>query len=90
MTKDNSRLGGFSAVFQSLARRRLAVGAGLVVLVGAAAFGLTRGGAPEKDSSEISSQSRKSVFRYTPTSTELATLTIQPVSEHVFRAEHVN
>ncbi|MEH2509639.1 cobalt-zinc-cadmium efflux system membrane fusion protein [Nitrobacteraceae bacterium AZCC 1564] len=89
MTKDNFRLGGFSAVFQGLARQRLAVCAGLVVLAGAAAFGLTRSGAPEKGSSEISSQSRKSLFRYTPTPTELASLTIQPVSEHVFRAEHI-
>lgn len=88
MTKENSKGGGFSAVFQSLARRRLAVGAGLLALAGAAAFSLTRGDAPQKDSSEISSQSRKSVFRYTPTPTELASLTIQPVSEHVFRAEH--
>src|ERR1700754_4466021 len=88
MTKDNSERGGFSAVFQGLARRRLAVGAGLLVLAGAAALSLTRGEAPEKDSSEISSQSRKSLFRYTPTPTELASLTIQPVSEHVFRAEH--
>ncbi len=82
MTKDNARWGGFSAVFQSLARRRLAVGAGLLVLAGAAAFSLTRGDVPENDSSEISSQSRKSVFRYTPTPTELASLTIQPVTEH--------
>jgi cobalt-zinc-cadmium efflux system membrane fusion protein len=90
MTKDNFRLRGLSAGLQGLSRRRLAVGAaGLVVLAGAAVFGLTRGEVPEKDSSEISSQSRKSVFRYTPTATELATLTIQPVAEHVFRAEHI-
>jgi cobalt-zinc-cadmium efflux system membrane fusion protein len=90
MTKDNFRLRGLSAGLQSLSRRRLAVGAaGLVVLAGMAVFGLTRGEVPEKDSSEISSQSRKSVFRYTPTATELATLTIQPVAEHVFRAEHI-
>ncbi len=54
------------------------------MLAGAAAFALTGGKeAPEKDSSEISSQSRKSVFRYTPTPTELASLTIQSVTEHV-------
>lgn len=89
MTKDHSRFGGLSARFQGLSSRRFAVGAGLVVLGGVAAFGLTRGAVPEKDSSEISSQSRKSVFRYTPTATELATLTIQPVTEHTFRAEHI-
>ena len=39
--------------------------------------------------SEVSSQSRKGLQRYTPTPAEWASLTIQPVTERAFRAEHV-
>jgi cobalt-zinc-cadmium efflux system membrane fusion protein len=46
------------------------------------------GGAPPPNS-ELSSQSRKGSGRYTPTPAELASLTIDPVIEHNFRAEHV-
>jgi len=38
---------------------------------------------------EISSQSRRSADRYTPTPAEWASLTIEPVSDRSFRAEHV-
>jgi cobalt-zinc-cadmium efflux system membrane fusion protein len=37
--------------------------------------------------SELSSQSRKGLQRYTPTPAEWASLTIQPVTERAFRAE---
>jgi cobalt-zinc-cadmium efflux system membrane fusion protein len=37
----------------------------------------------------VSSQSRKGSQRYTPTPAEWASLTIQPVTERAFRAEHV-
>jgi len=37
----------------------------------------------------VSSQSRKGLQRYTPTPAEWASLTIQPVAERAFRAEHV-
>jgi len=46
------------------------------------------GGAPQGHS-EVSSQSRKGLQRYTPTPAEWASLTIQPVTERAFRAEHV-
>lgn len=65
------------------------MGAGLVLLAGAAVFGLTRPTVATKDSSEVSSQSRKGALRYTPTAAEWASLTVQPVVERAFRAEHV-
>jgi cobalt-zinc-cadmium efflux system membrane fusion protein len=71
-----------------LSRQRLAVGAGLVLLAGAAAFGFMRPGSAPKEHSDISSQSRKGALRYTPTAVEWASLTVQPVTEHAFRAEH--
>ena len=37
----------------------------------------------------MSSQSRKGLQRYTPTPAEWASLTIEPVTERTFRAEHV-
>jgi cobalt-zinc-cadmium efflux system membrane fusion protein len=39
--------------------------------------------------SEVSSQSRKGLQRYTPSPAEWASLTIQPVTKRAFRAEHV-
>ncbi|WP_420133727.1 efflux RND transporter periplasmic adaptor subunit [Rhodopseudomonas sp.] len=39
--------------------------------------------------SEISSQSRRSADRYTPSASEWASLTIEPVSDFSFRAEHI-
>ncbi|MEW6768556.1 MAG: efflux RND transporter periplasmic adaptor subunit [Pseudomonadota bacterium] len=40
-----------------------------------------------KENSEVSSQSRKGLQTYTPTPAEWASLTVQPVVEHAFRAE---
>ena len=48
----------------------------------------TFGGA-KRGHSEVSSQSRKGLQRYTPSPAEWASLTIQPVTERGFRAEHV-
>jgi len=72
-----------------MSRRQMAVLAGLAVIAGGAAFGLTRVGSAPKDHSDISSQSRKGLLRYTPTAAEWASLTVQPVTERAFRAEHV-
>ncbi|HEX7883570.1 MAG TPA: efflux RND transporter periplasmic adaptor subunit [Afipia sp.] len=58
-------------------------------MTGLALFGLTRVGSAPKDHSDISSQSRKGLLRYTPTAAEWASLTVQPVVERAFRAEHV-
>ena len=67
----------------------MAVGAALLVLAGAAWYGLVHIGGATQGHSEVSSQSRKGLQRYTPTSAEWASLTIQPVTERAFRAEHV-
>src|SRR4030081_2864403 len=72
-----------------LNRQRLAIGAALLALVGFAAYGLMHFSRAPHSNSEVSSQSRKGLQRYTPTPAEWASLTIQPVAERAFRAEHV-
>ena len=72
-----------------LSRQRLAVGAALLVLAGAALYGLVHISGATQQHSELSSQSRKGLQRYIPTPAEWASLTIQPVTERAFRAEHV-
>jgi cobalt-zinc-cadmium efflux system membrane fusion protein len=79
----------FAKLFQMLSRRRLAVGAALLILGGAAWYGLAHIGGTTQGHSEVSSQSRKGLQRYSPTPAEWASLTIQPVTERAFRAEHV-
>ena len=74
---------------QVLSRRRLAVGAGLLLLVTAAAYGLVNIGKATHGNSEVSSQARKGLQRYTPTPSEWASLSFEPVTERAFRAEHV-
>src|SRR4030081_419105 len=73
---------------QMLSRPRLAVGAALLALAVAALYGLVHISGAQQHS-EVSSQSRKGLQRYTPTPAEWASLTIQPVAERAFRAEHV-
>jgi cobalt-zinc-cadmium efflux system membrane fusion protein len=74
---------------QFLSRKKWIVGAALLGLAGASWFGFTQlGGSPPRNS-DVSSQSRKGSGRYTPTPAEWASLTIEPVTQHDFRAEHV-
>jgi cobalt-zinc-cadmium efflux system membrane fusion protein len=61
----------------------------LLTLAGATWYGLAHIGGPTQGHSEVSSQSRKGLQRYTPTPAEWASLTIQPVTARAFRAEHV-
>jgi cobalt-zinc-cadmium efflux system membrane fusion protein len=82
-------LSEFTKQLQMLSRKQLAVGAALLVVVGAALFGFTQIGGTPKGNSELSSQSRKGSQRYTPTPAEWASLTTEPVTERTFRAEHV-
>lgn len=89
MTETKPPVGGFFSRFPALGRKHLAVGTGLVVLAGAAAFGMSRVGHAPRDHSDVSSQSRKGLLRYTPTPAEWASMTVQPVVERAFRAEHV-
>jgi membrane fusion protein, heavy metal efflux system len=74
---------------QMFSRKYLVIMAAVLVLAGAALFRFMQpGGAPPRNS-DVSSQSRKGAGRYTPTPAEWASLTVEPVAEHDFRAEHV-
>ena len=73
-----------------LRRQRHVVGIVLLALIGASVYGYLQIGANKSGHSEVSSQSRKGgQQRYKPSATEWASLTIQPVTERGFRAEHV-
>jgi cobalt-zinc-cadmium efflux system membrane fusion protein len=79
----------FIKQLQMLSRQRRAVGAALLVLAGAALYGLVHISGARQGHSEVSSQSRKGLQRYTPTPAEWASLTIEPVTKRTFRAETV-
>jgi membrane fusion protein, heavy metal efflux system len=74
---------------QSFSRKRLMLGAALVAVAAVAVLAFTQLRKAPPAHSEVSSQSRKGQQRYTPTPAEWATLTIEPVVERTFRAEHV-
>jgi cobalt-zinc-cadmium efflux system membrane fusion protein len=61
----------------------------LAVLAVAAVYAYSQFNGPSRGHSDVSSQSRKGGTRYTPTPAEWASLSIQPVVEKPFRAEHV-
>src|ERR1700681_470968 len=82
-------LSEFTKRLQILSRQQLAVGAALLALAGAALYGVVHISGTTQGHSEVSSQSRKGLQRYIPTPAEWASLTIQPVTERAFRAEHV-
>ncbi len=69
--------------------RRLAIAVAVTALVGLGAIGVARMFVTHAKSTETSSQSKVSLPRYVPTETEWASLTVAPVTERVFRAEHV-
>ena len=79
----------FIKQLQMLSGRELAVAAALLALAGAAVYGLVHNSGATQQNSEVSSQSRKGLQRYTPSAAEWASLTIQPVTKRSFRAEHV-
>jgi len=74
---------------QGLSRRQQAAGAVLVVLGAVGVYGWVHFSGPARTHSDVSSQSRKGLARYVPTAAEWGALTIQPVVEKPFRAEHV-
>src|ERR1700752_5288342 len=74
---------------QGLSRRQQAVGAVLVVLGAIGGYGFLNFSGPKRGHSDVSSQSRKGLARYTPTPAEWAAMTVQAVIEKPFRAEHV-
>jgi cobalt-zinc-cadmium efflux system membrane fusion protein len=79
----------FTKRLQTLSRTQVGVAAALLTLAGAAVYGFVHVSGAKSGHSEISSQSRKGLQRYTPTPAEWASLTLQPVVERAFRAEHV-
>jgi multidrug efflux pump subunit AcrA (membrane-fusion protein) len=82
-------LSKFTKRLQGLSRQQRAVAAALLTLAGAALYGLVHISGATHGHSEVSSQSRKGLQRYTPTPAEWASLTIEPVTERSFRAETV-
>lgn len=74
---------------QGFSRRKQAIGAILVMLGVAGVYGYLHLSTPKRTHSDVSSQSRKGSTRYTPLPAEWAAMTIQPVIERPFRAEHV-
>jgi membrane fusion protein, heavy metal efflux system len=79
----------FTTRIQRLKLQRWAVGAAFLALAAAALSGLVHIGKAPHGNSDLSSQARKGLTRYTPTPSEWASLTIEPVTERAFRAEHV-
>jgi membrane fusion protein, heavy metal efflux system len=69
--------------------RRLAIVPAVTVAVGLGVFAASRIFVPHARSTEISSQTKAKLPRYVPSATEWASLSIEPVSERVFRAEHL-
>ena len=82
-------LNDFIKRLQTLSRRQRIVTVALLALAVAAVYGYAQIGETKPKNSEVSSQSRKGLQRYTPTAAEWASLTIQPVAERAFRAEYV-
>jgi membrane fusion protein, heavy metal efflux system len=68
--------------------RRLAIALTVAALVALVGFGVSRMLVPHAKSSETSGQSKAKLPRYVPSEAEWASLTVEPVSERVFRAEH--
>jgi cobalt-zinc-cadmium efflux system membrane fusion protein len=74
----------------SVTPRRLLAGVAIAVLAAGGAVGYSRFTATPADPLEVSSQSRRgNGAMYVPTAAEWASLTVEPVSQKVFRAENV-
>jgi cobalt-zinc-cadmium efflux system membrane fusion protein len=69
--------------------RRLAIALAMTALVGVGVFAASRLLVQHAKSSETTGQSRAKLPRYVPSQAEWAGLSVEPVSERVFRAEHV-
>jgi cobalt-zinc-cadmium efflux system membrane fusion protein len=79
----------FIKILQALSRRQRIGAVAVLALAGAGFYGYSQLGGSSPKHSEVSSQSRKGLQRYTPSPAEWASLTIQPVAERSFRAEYV-
>src|SRR5450756_2915039 len=69
--------------------RKLAIAVAVIVLVGAGSFGVKRMLAERAKSPEAAVQSKGVLPFYVPTPAEWTSLTVEPVTERAFRAEHV-
>ena len=69
--------------------RRLAIALTMAALVGLGVIGAARLLVPHAKSSETAHSTRADLPRYVPTAAERASLTVEPVTERGFRAEHV-
>jgi len=79
----------FTKRLQMVSRQRWALAMVVLALAAAGVYGFLHLNGAKQAHSEVSSQSRKGLDRYTPTPAEWASLTIEPVNERVFRAETV-
>ena len=81
----------FTKQLQMLSGKKRAVGAVLLGLAAAGLYGFMHTAAAPRGNSDSGcpSQSRKGLQRYSPTPAEWASLTIEPVTEQIFRAETV-
>jgi cobalt-zinc-cadmium efflux system membrane fusion protein len=69
--------------------RKLAIAVAVIVLAGAGGIGVKRMLAERAKSPEATVQSKGVLPFYVPTPAEWASLTVEPVTERAFRAEHV-
>ena len=79
----------FAKRLQTIGPKRWVTPIAVVALAGATAYGTFFLGKPPGGHTEVSSRSRKVLSHYTPSAAEWASLTIQAVSQHEFRAERV-
>jgi membrane fusion protein, heavy metal efflux system len=76
------------AAATNLISRRLVALLAVAAVVSLGAFGVTRLWVPHEKTSETAGSAKAELPRYVPTAAEWASLTIEPVTERVFRAEH--
>ena len=69
--------------------RRLAIVLTMIALVGVGVFGTVRLLVQHAKSTETARPAKGELPQYVPTAAEWASLTVEPVAEKVFRAEHV-
>src|SRR6478609_3974650 len=74
---------------QVFTKQRMIASVVLLAIAGGAAYSFLGTGGKGKAHSEISAQSRRNAQNFTPTASEWATLTIEPVKQKTFRAEYV-
>ncbi len=82
-------LNDFTQRLRTSPRKWLVLAGCLTAGAAVAGYGMIQSFEAPEVHSEISSQSRRSADRYTPSPSEWASLTIEPVSDFSFRAEHI-